>query len=229
MTESTVKAATCQTCGRECGWQLLPSGLCESCQRREAERLERESRARRIETPAGEREAGVPLQYRGARFADFGEHEDALRAWYAGGSVLFLFGSPGVGKTRLLFCVRRAAWVDGIRVLGGRAADVAREAAVRVCLSAADEREYLRLLGKSGGIVLLDDLGAERVTEYAAGVLEGIISDRQEWSRRVAVASNLDLDGVARVFGDRTASRLASGLVLPFDGPDRRLAKGGGK
>ena len=225
----------CAGCNRKY-LTLGADALCPDCEARKRHdeevrhmQAERARRRERIETPAGEAEAEIPAQYHGAAFEDCPEHAEALAAWYRSGpGLLFLWGPCGTGKTRCLYALRRRAWVDGVSVLGGAAADIVRQATAQIVDSARAEGEYLRRLAEHRGVVVLDDLGASRLTEYAVSVLGGLVSAREEYDRALAVASNLELDKIAALLGDRTASRLAGGLVLHFDGPDRRLARGRG-
>lgn len=57
-------------------------------------------------------------------------------------------------------------------------------------------------------LLVLDDLAAERVTDYTVSTLYQILNTRGEYERLTVVTSNLNLDGIARLFDDRIASRL---------------------
>ena len=62
--------------------------------------------------------------------------------------------------------------------------------------------------------MLLDDLGSEKMTEYLQGILFEIIDRR--WSNKVGgliITANINIAGLSKIVGDRTASRIA-GLVV---------------
>lgn len=78
-------------------------------------------------------------------------------------------------------------------------------------------------LVRSTGVVLLDDLGLNELTEYAMGKFDSIINHRYEHLMPTIITTNLDLTNLPTYVGDRTASRMAeASKVVWFDGEDRR-------
>lgn len=76
--------------------------------------------------------------------------------------------------------------------------------------------------------LVLDDLGAERNTEFALDSLYLIISERysSRSERATIVTSNLNLDTIAEKVHDRLADRLGGGMVFNIKKPSyRRAAK----
>ena len=84
-------------------------------------------------------------------------------------------------------------------------------------------------------LLVLDDLGQERVTDWARETLGLIITERYDAGRKLIITSNYSLGGLARRFtpddapddpdGERIASRIAEACrVKEIKGPDRRLA-----
>lgn len=68
-----------------------------------------------------------------------------------------------------------------------------------------DEVMYMHC---SKEFVILDDLGAERQTEWAVEVLTKLVFTRHAERRATLFTSNLSLSQISEVFGDRTASRI---------------------
>lgn len=75
-------------------------------------------------------------------------------------------------------------------------------------------------------VVVLDDLGAEKGSEWALSVLYLIINCRYEAMRPTIITTNLSMAQIAESMGDRIASRIAGMCrVVKMEGKDRRLRK----
>ena len=57
-------------------------------------------------------------------------------------------------------------------------------------------------------LLCLDDLAAEKVSDYTVSTLYLILNGRGEQDRRTIITSNLSLDGISNHLDDRIASRL---------------------
>lgn len=68
-------------------------------------------------------------------------------------------------------------------------------------------------------VLVLDDVGANKVSEFAEERLFRLVDERYRDRRPLIVTTNLTLTELP----SRMASRLADGLVLQFKGPDRRM------
>lgn len=74
--------------------------------------------------------------------------------------------------------------------------------------------------------LVIDDLGIERPTDYALDVLTNLILCRYEERKATLITSNLSLEEIDKLFGERVASRIASfGEQLYLTGEDRRITK----
>lgn len=72
-------------------------------------------------------------------------------------------------------------------------------------------------------LLVIDDLGAEKASEWTQERLYSVIDHRYAECLPVLVTGNLPPRVIADQSGDRVASRLAEMCaVVPFDGPDRR-------
>jgi len=73
-------------------------------------------------------------------------------------------------------------------------------------------------------LLLFDDIGASRLTEWGRGEVAGLLEDRHGAERPTIITSNLSLDDLARFVDARLASRIAeSGHVLGFPARDLRI------
>jgi len=73
-------------------------------------------------------------------------------------------------------------------------------------------------------LLILDDLGAEKTTEWVLQSLYIIINKRLSEERQTIITSNLSLDELREKIGDRIASRVAGMCkIVKLTGKDRRL------
>jgi len=167
--------------------------------------------------------AGVEEIFTGATFATCGDLPssvvDPMRAFAQDPQGLALLtGVPGAGKTTLA------------------AAVVAESLAVRGVGSVrfVSERDYLDSIRRGfddsrGGIstsllpadhprnvalLVLDDLGASRLTDWGAGELAGLIEHRHAAGLPMLITSNLSLGEIGSRIDGRVASRLVEGGTL---------------
>jgi hypothetical protein len=73
--------------------------------------------------------------------------------------------------------------------------------------------------------LVIDDLGAEKVTEYALSFLYVIINGRYENMKPTIITTNLTGEEIVQNYGMRILSRLASGTIMKVDGADYRITK----
>jgi DNA replication protein DnaC len=75
-------------------------------------------------------------------------------------------------------------------------------------------------------LLFIDDLGAEKVTEWVEEVVYLIINTRYENNIPIVITSNYPLSKIAELVGDRVASRIKEMChVVEIKGEDRRLTK----
>lgn len=74
--------------------------------------------------------------------------------------------------------------------------------------------------------LVLDDLGAEKSTEWSISTLYLIIDRRYRDMLPTIVTTNLTVDEIGQGLSRRIASRLASGKVITIKAPDYRMKRG---
>lgn len=73
-------------------------------------------------------------------------------------------------------------------------------------------------------LLFIDDLGAEKITEWVEEVIYLIVNTRYENNIPIIITSNYPLSGIAECVGERVASRIKEMChVIKLDGEDRRL------
>jgi DNA replication protein DnaC len=142
------------------------------------------------------------------------------------GRGLWFMGPVGTGKTTLAMLVSKAA------LKAGRS--VAIYSLPRLLNEIRDthraERSHVELLDRLTAVDLLhvDDVGAERTTDWVLEELYSIVNARYEDERSMVVTTNiLDREALCEQITERTVSRLTEMCdELPLLGHDRRMDVG---
>ena len=147
-----------------------------------------------------------------------------LAAWALGAPrSLILTGPVGSGKSHRLWAALRVACLDA-----GRSVSVVNVPRMLRDLRPDGAGVDLRALARVG-IAGLDDLGAERPSDWTAEQLYTLVDDRWEQARPIAVTSNLTVGPTGSLVegvGERVYSRLVDGaLVVRITGEDRRRSR----
>jgi DNA replication protein DnaC len=184
---------------------------------------------------------GIPKRFRGVSFdrkpiADMGPEVtrptrrfiERLDENIAAGNGLWFEGDVGTGKTSIAMLVSKAAIDAGYSVaiysVPHLLADIKE--------TFEDERttSYMNLFKRLTSVDLLhlDDLGAERRTEWVLEQLYSIVNERWQNERSIIVTSNLLAnDELTEQIGPRTVSRLKEicGESIAVFGRDLRLPR----
>jgi DNA replication protein DnaC len=180
--------------------------------------------------------AVIPRRYRDVSFdrppvTEIDREVVKATRWFAGdidrqldaGRGLWFMGPVGTGKTTLAMLVSKLA------LQAGRS--VAIYSLPRLLNEIRDthrsERSHLDLLDRLIAVDLLhiDDVGAERSTDWVLEELYSIVNGRYEDRRSVVITTNiLDREALCEQITERTVSRLTEMCdELPLLGHDRRM------
>jgi DNA replication protein DnaC len=183
---------------------------------------------------------GAIWRFTPPRFRDPIHLPTAVTEWAAKGKRaegLYLAGQVGTGKTHTAWAAV-AAWCTaaGVKPHGGHAIDdylgggYSCPSVIFTRLTdllddmrpGEDGRQRIRNC-QSTGLLVLDDIGAEKPSEWTQERLYSIIDERYSDCQPLIVTSNLPPSKLAGQTGDRVASRLAEMCaVAPMTGTDRR-------
>ena len=139
------------------------------------------------------------------------------------GRGLWFMGDVGTGKTTLAMLVSKSALDAGRSVAIYSLPRLLAE--IRKTYDEQSQRSYLELLERLTEVDLLhiDDLGAEKTSEWVLEQLYAIINARYEDQRSVVVTTNIGPDDLQEQITERTVSRLNQMCEqLPMYGHDRR-------
>jgi DNA replication protein DnaC len=184
--------------------------------------------ARRLE------QAELPARFLGLTFDEDDHNCDTLRTlreWikdYSNGPLPApaLWGEPGRGKTHLLTLI----CIGLIRKYKAQVWFCSARSLTREMRDFDNERDnWSKLVGVE--VLVIDDLGAQRPTEWRNDLIAELVDSRYESERPILVASNLPPEAWVeeRAIDRRTESRLVTGMTfgLELKGPDRRALENG--
>jgi len=140
------------------------------------------------------------------------------------GNGLWFMGDVGTGKTSVAMLVSQAAEKAGRSVAVYPVTRLLAE--IKDTYDSDSTGSYMSLFRRLCAVDLLhlDDLGAEKRTDWVLEQLYSIVNERWQDQRSIVVTSNItDLDELREQISTRTVSRLQEMCeVLPVMGPDLR-------
>lgn len=210
----------------ERGLPVVPASELESGPRRETAAEKDRREAIRRDHYAARWAEKLPALYADANLDDLMSEVAAettaearkVIAWLShdGSPTLVLAGPVGVGKTHAAYAVANAAaermWVEAWTVTDLLAklqgsGDSAVAAAVRSC-----------------HLLLLDDLGTGKATDWATDTLTSILDARTREQRRQIITTNHRAEDLEAAWGSRLMDRLRfRWTVVVLTGPSRRV------
>ena len=140
---------------------------------------------------------------------------------------IYLWGGVGTGKTHIAYSMKRkwdetalrsAQFWNATELIHEIKADFDRDNINKV-------RPEQRIT-ESEGLIFIDDIGAEKSSDFVSETLYAIINNRYERMLPVVYTSNLSLKELAERIGDRAVSRIVESCdIVELSGEDRRLQK----
>ncbi len=169
---------------------------------------------------------GIPEGYRGWTLGKFDNDKarTAGRSAMKAGESMYITGKPGTGKTHLAV---------GLLIEYGHAEPkYHRFVSVPKLImelhgDVKQDRDYTERIADLTAVrvLVLDDLGAEKCTEYVRAVLYELVNERIMSGYQTIVTSNLELGEIATNIDERLASRLSGFHTIHLTGTDRRAAR----
>lgn len=233
---------TCTECGRPLSYIILPLNgrrVLPACTCREAAYMQAErARWQREKNEYLERlftQSGLGERYRHCSFDNFEEHPGNSAAAKAAqryaarigekirqGRGLLLSGPLGTGKSHLAAAVVKAA------VQNGRTTIMERVPKLLITLRGTynggpvTEQQLMRAM-TDADLLVLDDAGSEKWTEWTEPTLYTIIDERYNRERAVFITTNLTLDELQQKIGTRAMDRIVDMCdIVETSGPSYR-------
>ena len=153
--------------------------------------------------------SGVPRIYKGLSFDDYkqtGDNRKAVEAarWIVNDnddSSVYFYGPKGTGKTMLSCIITNEIARRGKVVLFSSVPDLMAD--MRASFKNGNTDDVINFV-KNAPILILDDLGAERATEWVGEQIFAIINARYVERKKTIITSNFSPDELAAHFSDKT-------------------------
>jgi DNA replication protein DnaC len=218
------------------GWILGPEDVARPCECR-AERLNR-GRSRGLAS-------AIPARYRGVSFDrppvsdmvrdlkmkravnEVRSYVDELDERLTAGRGLWLFGETGTGKTTLAMLISKAALEAG-RSVAIYSLPKLLARIRRTYDSEPNGDSYLSFFERLTSVDLLhlDDVGAEKRSDWVLEQLYALVNERYEDQRSILITTNLPHPELEEQIGSRTVSRLTEMCdEIEVLGKDHRYGK----
>jgi len=173
---------------------------------------------------------GIPRRFVESSFENFaGNHMlvDFARGLVQGAPKSVLITGPtGCGKTHLAAAmVRRLVQAGRIHQHNARfvsSVDFLIEAKATFNSSSGESEEGVLMRYERPALLILDDLGAEKQSDWAATLLYALLDRRYRDMKITFITSNMTLEQIEQQLGSRTASRLSEYEIVKIKMPDHR-------
>lgn len=145
----------------------------------------------------------------------------AANDWIASGfpnaSNLILSGPTGSGKTSMAYAIGREIYLLGHKVKMWNTAELFE------AMRQAERAEIILDSVKEADVLLLDDVGSERKTEWVEERLFLVVDHRWQWKLPTIVTTNLSSEELVDQVSERITSRLLDGSTnINVTGKDYR-------
>ena len=161
-------------------------------------------------------------------------------SWTMEGDGLLITGRVGVGKTHLAVGILQALLTNGVKGLFVHGGDLLKQVQNSYNRSVeTTEQEILKPIF-AAQVLVLDELGAARKTDWVAEMIEHILNTRYNDCKATIITTNYEnappagstsasaaLSAATETLGDRIGERMRSRLqemcvLIEMDGPDYR-------
>jgi chromosomal replication initiation ATPase DnaA len=171
---------------------------------------------------------GVGRRYLGASLSDFPRSNVTnffnSRAALGNFGFVFIYGPVGTGKTHLAAALVKKFMLHFRSYPLISSSEMLLDIRSNFNTGGSEKRaieSYCCDSSISGRII--DDLGTDKATDWNTQTLMLMIDRRYSDNLNTVFISNLTISDIAKLHGDRVASRLQSGKVFKFDGKDIRM------
>lgn len=137
---------------------------------------------------------------------------------------LYIHGNVGVGKTYIIYALANSQTLNFKQEVWN-VTELLEDLRLEMDRDKYDKKRTQQYLLEFNGVLFLDDIGAEKISDWVLEKLYMIINKRYEEMLPTIYTSNCTIQELAERVGDRIASRIVeSCFVIKKEGKDRRLS-----
>lgn len=157
------------------------------------------------------------LKFAKAFAENFARHHDNL----------LLIGTTGTGKTHVSTAIAKEVISQGFDVLYDSTQNIVNDFEKDKFKSGYNQTESASDKYLECDLLIIDDLGAEFITQFSVSSLYNLINTRQNKGLSTIISTNLTASELAGKYEGRIYSRIigADYTVLRFEGDDRRIMR----
>lgn len=190
---------------------------------------------KKIGSLTDEREARIvldlPARYKDVDVENFSKEQAVAQKWVYNKkkkNSLYLWGGVGTGKTYIAYAFYKLFVANGFKSLIANSTMILQD--IKDDFGPKSKDPYYRskfdYWTEFEGVLLIDDIGAEKPTDWVLETFYTLINIRYEKKLATIFTSNLNLEELGSRFGDRIASRIVEmSEIIKLEGKDRRLNK----
>lgn len=166
----------------------------------------------------------IPERYKTATYAHIPkEIQSAVETMKDHRKGLYIFGAVGTGKTHIAYALKDYYDKEKKGAIIWGTTELLREMRQDINREPEEKKRVDQILMDTPMPVILDDVGAEKMSDWVLETFYLIINKRYNDMLPIICTSNFSIGDLASRIGDRTASRLVEMcLLFELDGKDKR-------
>ena len=165
----------------------------------------------------------IPERYQGVSYDDVPNN---IRDAFEAGKGIYLWGGIGTGKTHIAYALQRHSQLPTSkrRAISINVVEILKEIRDDIRRRPEEKERPLQTLMDYDGILILDDIGVEKASEFVRETLYLLINQRYNDMLPTIFTSNCSLDELSNRLEDRIPSRIKGMCeIIELKGEDRRL------
>jgi len=137
---------------------------------------------------------------------------------------IYLLGEAGVGKTHIACAIGKYLLEETQSLLFETSGDLLEKIREDYEAEYNNKEDIFRTLMNFPGILILDDIGAEKTSSWVVERLYLILNKRYQDMLPTIFTSNCSIEELSEKFGDRITSRIVGmAAIVEINGEDKRI------
>lgn len=168
----------------------------------------------------------IPQRYKNVKYEDVrGDIREKFERMSTTRKGLYIYGTVGTGKTHTAYALSESAKEKtGLSARIYNTTELFMDMRKDINREPAEKKNLDKELMEYEGILVLDDIGAEKLSDWVFETFYLILNKRYNDMTPTIFTSNYSIEELSQRIGDRTTSRIVEMCdIVRLDGKDRRL------